>query len=70
MNKQTKRQTEILSYIARYIKLNGFSPTLKEIGDNFEITVKGASDHIRALEKKGLISQRKGLSRTIRIKGE
>jgi len=51
----TERQEEILTFIDSFIKNNGYSPTLTKIGKRFNFTVKGASDHIKAIEKKGYI---------------
>jgi repressor LexA len=65
MTELTDRQAEILKYIIRYKEDHGMSPTIREIGDGNGITVKGASDHVQALIKKGYISTRDKLSRSI-----
>jgi DNA-binding MarR family transcriptional regulator len=65
MTELTDRQAEILKYIIRYKEDHGMSPTIREIGDGTGITVKGASDHVQALIKKGYISTRDKLSRSI-----
>jgi repressor LexA len=51
----TKRQTEVLSFIKSYIKEHKFPPTVREISENFSISVRGAYDHIKALEKKQVL---------------
>jgi repressor LexA len=51
----TKRQTEVLSFIKGYIRDHKFPPTVREISENFEISVRGAYDHIKALEKKQVL---------------
>ncbi len=51
----TKRQTEVLSFIKGYIKEHKFPPTVREISENFSISVRGAYDHIKALEKKQVL---------------
>ena len=53
MKELTDRQKQVLSFIANYIKKNSYPPTIREIADHFEISVKGAHDHITALRKKG-----------------
>jgi repressor LexA len=57
MKDLTDRQKQVLSFIAAYIKKNSYPPTIREIADNFEISVKGAHDHITALRKKGQLKQ-------------
>ena len=51
----TDKQQLILNFIKDSINDSGFPPTVREIGDKFGITVKGAYDHIKAIEKKGFI---------------
>lgn len=65
MTELTDRQAEILNYIIRYKEDHGMSPTIREIGDGNGITVKGASDHVQALIRKGYLSSREKLSRSI-----
>ncbi len=63
----TAKQEAIFDYIRQSIKDCGFPPTVREIGDHFGITVKGAYDHIKAIEKKGCIKTEQGKSRAIVI---
>lgn len=52
----TDRQSEILSWIRRYVSENGYPPTIREIGKQFGIgSPNGVMCHLRAFEKKGLI---------------
>jgi len=57
MKELTSRQKQVISFIADYIKINSYPPTIREIADHFSISVKGAHDHITALRKKGHLSQ-------------
>jgi len=57
MKELTDRQKQILNFIAEYIKKNSYPPTIREIADHYEISVKGAHDHITALRKKGHLRQ-------------
>ncbi|NNM54080.1 MAG: transcriptional repressor LexA [Spirochaetales bacterium] len=67
MKATTKRQEEVLDFIRSYLLSNKFPPTIREIANHFEISVKGAYDHIKALEKKGLIHCNQNRSRAIEI---
>jgi repressor LexA len=57
MKEMTDRQKQVITFIANYIKKNSYPPTIREIADHFEISVKGAHDHITALRKKGHLKQ-------------
>ena len=57
MKELTDRQKQILNFIAEYIKKNSYPPTIREVADHYEISVKGAHDHITALRKKGHLKQ-------------
>lgn len=62
------RQVQILIFIRDYIATNGMSPTLREIGAAVGIvSTNGVNDHLVALERRGFISTRPGLSRSIRV---
>lgn len=47
-----------------------YPPTIREIAENFEISVKGAYDHVKALEKKNIIHCDINRSRAIEIIGD
>lgn len=61
----TIKQEKIFEFIKLKIKESGFPPTVREIGDKFNITVKGAYDHVKAIEKKGYIRTEQNKSRAI-----
>jgi repressor LexA len=63
----TQRQKEVLDFITGYIAIHAYPPTIREIGDNFVISVKGAYDHVEALRKKGFLRLGDKRSRTIEI---
>lgn len=50
----TKRQKEILDYIKLFITRNNFPPTVREVAENFKISIRAGYDHIKALEKKNI----------------
>ncbi|MBN1411441.1 MAG: transcriptional repressor LexA [Spirochaetales bacterium] len=51
----TPRQNEIFTFIKSFIGDHKYPPTFREVADNFDISVKGSYDHIKAIEKKGWI---------------
>lgn len=63
--KLTEKQETIFEFIKETIRDSGFPPTVREIGEKFGITVKGAYDHIKAIEKKGYIRTEQNKSRAI-----
>ncbi|MCL2196175.1 MAG: transcriptional repressor LexA [Treponema sp.] len=65
MKELTDRQKQVLTFIANYIKKQSYPPTIREIADHFEISVKGAHDHITALKKKGHLKQADKRPRTM-----
>ena len=63
----TKRQQEILDFIALSIDDRGYPPTLREIGEHFGIkSTNGVNDHLKALEKKGYLRREDLKSRAMR----
>ena len=67
MKALTNRQTQVLEFIKDYKSRNSYLPTMREIADHFEISVKAAYDHIKALEKKSVIKCNIRRSRSIEI---
>ncbi|MDR1803705.1 MAG: transcriptional repressor LexA [Treponema sp.] len=67
MKKPTERQKEVLDFIAGYINIHTYPPTIREVADYFSISVKGAHDHLAALKKKGLLRQGDKRSRTMEL---
>jgi len=65
--KLTDKQDKIFNFIKDRIRESGFPPTVREIGEEFNITVKGAYDHVKAIEKKGFIRTEHNKSRAIVI---
>jgi len=63
----TLRQREILDFISSSIMERGFPPTLREIGEHFNIrSTNGVNDHLKALEKKGHLRREDLKSRAMR----
>jgi repressor LexA len=68
LNQLTDRQHEIYEYIREQIENHGYPPAIRDICDAFKIkSPNGVMCHLRALEKKGLITRGEGLARAIRL---
>ena len=64
----TARQEEVYEYIKKYSKENRMPPTVREIGNHFEISsTNGVRSILAALIKKGYINRSPRLSRGIEI---
>ena len=64
----TGRQQQILDFIRERIGDRGYGPTVREIGQEFEIrSPNGVMCHLKALEKKGLISRESHSARAIQV---
>lgn len=69
MSVLTARQSEILQFIHRFLAENGTTPTRAEIVVEFGFaSPTAAEDHLRALEKKGVLELVPGSSRNIRLR--
>lgn len=55
MKDLTQKQKQILEFITNFVKEKNYPPSIREIADHFQITPKGAYDHLKAIEKKGFI---------------
>ena len=67
----TERQMEIYAFIRDKIHSRGYGPTVREIGTAFKIrSPNGVVCHLKALERKGLITRGKNISRAIELVAE
>ena len=67
----TDRQREVYDFIRDKIRNRGYGPTVREIGDQFGISSpNGVMCHLKALEKKGLITREPNMSRAIQLSAE
>lgn len=53
----TIKQQKVFDFIIKYIKDNGYPPTVRDIAGEFKMSSKGAYDHMLAIEKKGYIKR-------------
>jgi repressor LexA len=66
----TERQREIYDFIKDKIESRGYGPTVREIGQGFDIkSPNGVMCHLKALEKKGLIKREGFSARAIMLVG-
>jgi len=69
MEALTDRQTEILRLVRELTEVSGFPPTRAEIARAMGFrSVNAAEQHLRALEKKGVLEILSGASRGLRVK--
>jgi repressor LexA len=66
MRELTERQREVLGFIRTFTGRHGVPPTVREIGEKFRVTPRAAFDHLRALERKGMLQRRPSAGRTSR----
>jgi repressor LexA len=66
MRELTSRQREVLEFIRNFTARHGVPPTVREIGETFRVTPRAAFDHLRALERKGMLQRRASAGRTSR----
>lgn len=67
MKSLTSRQEEVLTFIRNFIREKKYPPTIREVAATFGISVKGAYDHLKALEKKSVLRCDPNRSRSIEI---
>ena len=67
----TERQMEIYAFIRDKIHNRGYGPTVREIGQAFKIkSPNGVVCHLKALERKNMITRGKNMSRAIELVNE
>jgi repressor LexA len=70
MDSLTDRQSEILKLIRELTESTGYPPTRAEIARSMGFrSVNAAEQHLRALERKGVLEISSGASRGIRLRG-
>ena len=72
MREMTPRQREILEFVRAFSAKHGVPPAVREIAERFGFTARAAFDHLKALERKGMLERRvtaKRASRTLVLPG-
>lgn len=65
MEQITKRQKQVLDFIAKYIETNQYPPSLTEIAETFSINLKTAHEFLDRLANKGYIIKEKRMARCL-----
>ncbi len=64
----TRRQKEILDFLARHIERKGYAPTIEEIGEHFGLSsLATVHKHLTNLQQKGLIKREWNRSRALEL---
>ena len=68
MNKLTKKQNDILRFIVSYMKDYDYSPSYREIADNFNISSPATiHEHIQTLKSKGFLKLNPNMPRSLEL---
>lgn len=67
MKEMTQRQREVLGFMRGFTDQHGAPPTVREIAERFRFTPRAAFDHLRALERKGMLQRRVSDKRVSRM---
>ena len=68
METLTKRQKEILDFLADFIEEHGYAPSLEEIASQFHLSsASTVHKHLMNLEEKGFISRQSSRSRAVLV---
>lgn len=68
MNRLTAQQQAVYDFVRQCIFSRGYGPTVREIGEHMAIkSPNGVMSHLRALERKGVISRSAKKSRAIEL---
>ncbi len=63
----TERQKQVLGFVEAYIARHQYPPTVREIASHLAVSTKAAHDHLKALERKGLVHCGTRQSRSISV---
>ncbi len=63
----TSRQKEIFNFVRTFIKERGYPPSVREIGEHFQIYPRAVFDHLKALERKGYLKREGSMSRGLEV---
>ena len=66
--KLTQRQKEILDFISDFIEHNGYSPSMEEIAEHFQIaSLNAVFKHLEALSSRGYLHRDSNRARSIQL---
>lgn len=64
----TKKQKEVIDFLKKFYEENGYSPSMKEVAKNFEVSIPTVQGYFTELKLKGVISKQPNKSRSIIFK--
>lgn len=68
MRELTQRQQEIVEFIRQFQQTEGVAPTFRDIARHFNFSsLSTVADHLRLLQKKGVIAVEPGRKRSLRV---
>lgn len=63
----TQKQEDVLSFLSKCVREEGYTPSIREIARHFSVNVRAIQDHLKALERKGYIKRKAGLARVMEL---
>lgn len=63
----TRRQTEVVRFVRRYVEKRGYPPTVREIADKFGVYHNAVVGHLAAAERKGVLRRAKRTARGLTL---
>lgn len=67
-NNLTKRQREILDFITEFLRTNGYAPSIREIGEHFQLNSPATIHaHLENLKDKGMLKNSYNEARSIEL---
>lgn len=53
----TRRQSEVVCFVRRYVAKRGYPPTIREVASELGIQPTAAAGHLAAVERKGVLKR-------------
>ena len=64
----SKRQKQVFDFINKFIETHDYAPSLEEIASHFKLSaVSTIHYHVQELTKKGLLSKRSNVNRSLEV---
>ena len=63
----TPKQKHVLDFITEYTKLNGYAPSLVEIGNKLSLAISTVHQHVMALKTKGYLKKEENQPRGVSL---
>jgi len=64
----TETQYQTFVWVKDFIKRNGWSPSINEVAEKFDISGAAAADRINGIIERGYLEKDENRSRTLRVK--